>query len=350
MIVAGGGQAGLATAHLARRAGRRPVLLEANDEPLGSWPRYYDSLRLFSPARFSALPGLAFPGDPERYPARDEVVGYLRSYRAGLDVDIRTKQAVRTVIAESGDGGFRVTTAAGTTLTTRTLIAATGWFGAPHVPALPGTFRGRVLHSADYRCPAPFAGQRVVVVGGGNSAVQIAVDLAGSARVSLVTRAALRWAPQRPLGRDIHWWLARTGLDGAPIGPRLAGRGSPVLDAGRYRRAVAAGRPDHRPMFTTADDTQVRWADGRIEDIDTIILATGYRPNLSYLRALGALDAQGRPHHRRGLSTTAPGLAFVGLEYQRSISSATLRGVGRDAEFVLRGMEFGQPRPAFIRP
>ena len=128
------------------------------------------------------MPGLAFPGDGARYPARDEVVGYLRCYRAGLDVDMRTYQAVQQVGTVPGGGDFRVTTADGTLLTRRTLIAATGCFGAPHVPALPGNFRGRVLHAAGYRCPAPFAGQRVVVVGGGNSAVQIAVDLVGAAR------------------------------------------------------------------------------------------------------------------------------------------------------------------------
>jgi putative flavoprotein involved in K+ transport len=89
-------------------------------------------------------------------------------------------------------------------------------------------------------------------------------------------------------------------------------------------------------MFNRLDGTTASWPDGTTDHVDTIILATGYRPDLPYLQELGALDAAGRPHHRNGVSTTVPGLGFVGLEYQRSISSATLRGVGRDARTVLR--------------
>ena len=335
LVVVGGGQSGLAAAYAARRAGRRAVVLEQSAEAVGSWPRYYDSLTLFSPARFSSLPGRVFPGDGERYPSRDEVADYLRGYGEGLDADVRTGHRVQAVTPVPG-GGFRVTTSYAE-FAADAVIAATGGFGNPHVPSLPGAgeFTGRILHAAEYRGPGVLAGRRVIVVGGGNSAVQIAADLAGAARVILATRGPLRWAPQRPLGRDIHWWLTRTGLDTAPIGARLRGRTSPVLDDGRYRSAVTAGRPEHRPMFTHLDGPVVRWPDGSTDQVDAIILATGYRPDLSYLEGTGALDDAGRPLHRHGMSTSVPGLGYVGLEYQRSISSATLRGVGRDAAHVV---------------
>ncbi|RKS07140.1 putative flavoprotein involved in K+ transport [Nocardiopsis sp. Huas11] len=336
LIVVGAGQAGLATAHEAARRGVRPLVLEAADDAGGSWPHHYDSLTLFSPARFSGLPGRPMPGDGDRYPRRDEVVSYLRAYARDLDADTRYGQRV-TGVGRSG-GHLTVTTATGARFRTPALVAATGEFSRPHRPALPGLdeFSGTVLHSSEYRSPESFAGRRVVVVGGGNSAVQIAAELAATARVTLASRAPIAWMGQRLLGRDLHWWFVRSGLDTAPI-RRYWERG-PVLvrDDGRYRAAFDSGDPDRREMFTNLTEHGVEWADGTKEDVDALVLATGFRPALGYLDGTGALDGDGRPLQSRGVSASVPGLGFVGLEFQRSFSSATLRGVGRDARHVLR--------------
>ena len=342
LAVIGAGQAGLATVHAANRIGLRPLVLEASEQAGGSWPHYYDSLALFSPARFSSLPGHPMPGDPDRYPLRDEVVDHLRAYAAGLDADIRYGRSV--VRVESREGRLLLTTAGGARFEAGALVCATGGFTRPHRPALPGLeeFAGTVLHAADYRSPEAFTGQRVVVVGGGNSGVQIAAELAGVATVSLASRAPLAWVEQRPLGRDVHWWFARSGLDTAPL-RRVWERGPTLVnDDGRYRAAFASGNPDRREVFTRLDGDKVTWADGTVERVDTLLLATGYRPALDYLAGTGALDGRGRPRHRGGLSTTVPGLGYVGLEFQRSFSSATLRGVGRDARYVLRRLRPGR--------
>ncbi|PWK39779.1 flavin-containing monooxygenase [Actinoplanes xinjiangensis] len=337
LAVIGGGQSGLAAAHLAARRGLRPLVLDASTGPGGSWPSYYDSLTLFSPARFSGLPRMPFPADPDHYPVRDEVVDYLTAYTAALDADIRFGTRAERVTADDGGGGFVITTASGGIVRAPVVIAASGGFGRPFRPALPGltSFTGRVLHAGEYRSPGGLAGARAVVVGGGNSAVQIAAELARVASVTITTRGPLRFQRQRILGRDFHWWLTRTRLDTSRWGPRLVAGTVPVIDDGRYRAALSAGRPDHRPLPQRFDGDRVVWADGTSERVDVVLLATGYRPDLPYLTGTGAVDAHGVPPHDAGVSTVLPGLGFVGLERQRSFASATLRGVGRDAAFVL---------------
>ncbi|MFJ2590737.1 MULTISPECIES: NAD(P)/FAD-dependent oxidoreductase [unclassified Streptomyces] len=206
LVVIGAGQSGLATPALALRHGfTRVLVVGVAAEPGGSWPRYYDSLTLFSPARHSSLPGMRFPGAPDRYPRRDEVVGYLRDYARRLSADIRTSTTVTSVTRQ--DGIWSVRAEDGREFTARAVIAATGDYGTPFVPDVPGQadFGGRILHAAGYHSPDAFAGLRVVVVGGSNSAIQIAAELGSLADTTLATRRPIGWKPQRPLGRELHW-------------------------------------------------------------------------------------------------------------------------------------------------
>ena len=336
VVVVGAGQSGLAAARALQAQGISPLVLEAGPEPAGSWPHYYDSLALFSPARYSAMPGLAFPGDPDHYPHRDEVVAYLRRYAATLDADIRTNTPV-TAVQPGEAGGFLVRTAAGQAFHTKGVVAATGSFGNPYVPALPGQdgFTGRLLHVAGYRSPHGHAGERIVVVGAGNSAVQVGYELAQVATVSLATRHPVIFVPQCRGGRDVHYWLKTTGFDLLPADwLRQYFGGRTVDDTGKYQHALETGQLDRRPMFTAFDTDGVVWPDGTREQVDTVLFATGYRPNLNYLNPLGALHG-GLPRHSGGISHTHPGLVYLGLEFQRSFSSNTLRGVHRDAEYVI---------------
>ncbi|MFG3255326.1 flavin-containing monooxygenase [Streptomyces sp. NPDC048172] len=346
VIVIGAGQSGLAAAHALRGARLPFFVMEASDEAVGSWPRYYDSLALFSPAWFSALPGARFPGDGGRYPRRDEVVAYLRAYAERFNGEVRYGRRVESVKTAPG-GGFTVRTEDGSEDEASAVIAANGYFGNPYRPELPGAteFAGTVLHSSEYRTPDAFEGQRVVVVGGGNSAMQIAADLAGVARVSLASRAPLRWQAQRIAGKDLHWWLTRTGIDSAPIGRWLGGKSMPIIDDGRYRAALESGNPDHRKLFSRLHEDGVEWPGGEREHLDAIVLATGYRPDMGYLAGTGALDAEGLPLQRAGISTTVRGLGYVGLEYQRNNASASVRGVGRDAAYVVGKLRRQRGRP-----
>ena len=308
IVIVGGGQSGLAAARTARDAGWEPVVLEGGDRPVGSWPSYYDSLTLFSPAEYSGFPGYGFPGRADRYPSRDEVVGFLAGYADWLGVEIHT--GTRAVDVTRAGSGFDVQTADGQVFHGDAVVAASGAYGNPIRPTIAGSdrFGGEVLTVAEYRSPERFAGRRVVVVGAGNSAVQVGYELAAVAEVSLAARTPVQFVPQVRGGRDLHFWLRTLRLDLLP--PSVLARlfkGTLVFDTGIYRAAVDGGRLDQRPVFTGFTETGVRWSDGTVERVDAVIFATGYQPWLPYLAGLGALDPAGRPLHRRGLSLTHPG-------------------------------------------
>lgn len=342
VVVVGAGQAGLAAARAVAMAGFRPVVLDAAAEVGGSWPLYYDSLTLFSHARFSELPGRPFGADRDRLPRRDEVTAYLRDYAAQLGAEVRTGE--RVVSIERDGSSFLVRTATGKTIEAAGVVSASGGFTNPYLPDLPGlgSFGGLTLHAGEYRDPARFANMNVVVVGAGNSAVQIAVELAetpgAASAVTLATREPIRFVDPSILGRDLHWWLVMSRIDRVPVGRWLRRHPrQPVIDLERrYSTAVARGRPARRAMFTAIEGDHVLWPDGSRERVDAIIVATGYRPAVEHLAGTGALDADDLPRHRDGVSTTVAGLGYVGLEWQRSFRSATLRGVGPDAQHVVR--------------
>jgi putative flavoprotein involved in K+ transport len=343
-IVIGAGQSGLAAGYHLQRYGLRFVILEAGSEATGSWARYYDSLKLFSPARYSSLPGMRFPGDPERYPTRDEVVDYLRGYAQHFQLPIMTNTRVERV--ERQGTSFQVFTSQGQTLSARSVIAATGAFSRPHIPQFAGqdAYTGQILHSSAYINPLPFKDQRVLVIGAGNSAVQIATELAQSAQVTFTSREPVRFMRQRILGRDIHFWIRISGFDTwrrqfpqwSPFEVKQQG----VQDTGIYQAALQSGNPTWNPFFTRFTEHGVEWADSTDQAFDTVIFATGFRPNLPYLQPLGALDEHGNALHNSGISTSVAGLYYVGISGQRSFASATLRGVGADAAYVIRDLKY----------
>lgn len=336
VIIIGAGQAGLATGYYLSRAGLDYLIVDANEAVGGSWHHYWDSVTLFSPARYSQIPGMDFPGDPDRYPTRLEVIDYLQAYAAHFNMPICTDFRVEQV--QQVDDLFHIHAMDGQTVSGRALVVATGAFNRPYIPQIDhmAAFQGRVMHSYQYRSPDAFKNQRIAVVGSNNSAVQIGYELATVADVSLAIRRPIQWAPQRILGRSVFFWFHGTGFDTLPLGYFLhLDDIDYVFDNGKYRSAVGAGRPDTRPMFTAFTENGIIWGDGVQEDIDTVLFATGFRPdNVPFLKGLNALCDQGIPHERGGVSTTVDGLYYAGRFGQLSSASATLRGVGNDAKFI----------------
>ena len=340
-LVIGAGQAGLAAAYYLQQRGQQFRIVEAAPTAAAAWAARYDSLRLFSPAWASGLPGRPWAGNPLRYPTRDETVAYLRDYAAHFGFALDTGQRV-VRLAPAPDGqGYAVDTATGRRYLARCVIVATGPYTTPRRPAWAAELPPAVvqLHSSAYQHPGQLPGTgAVAVVGSGNSAVQIAADLAVTGRRVEVAfdeqtpsfpNNNLVWAGMRLSGflrvpahsalggrlRRQPEGVVRHDLHALRQQPtaRFVGRATGVLPGGRLQGLLAATAP-----------------------LDAVVWATGFRPDYSWIE-LPIIGPKGAPQHERGL-TAAPGVAFLGLPWLHTRSSALLNGAGADARRVVAAL------------
>jgi putative flavoprotein involved in K+ transport len=351
VVVIGGGQAGLAMAwHLAQQ-GRRFVVLEAAPALGQVWRNRWDSLKLFTPAQYDALPGMAFPAPADTYPTKDPVADYLQTYAAALDLPVRLNAQV-TDLRRVGDD-FEVGTA-DASYQARKVVVATGPFQVPFVPPPAAKLDPSVtqVHSADYRNPQALPEGPVLVVGGGNSGFQIAEELAATRTVDLSIATTYPMLPQRRAGRDLFWWLTRLGLlrvtvDSRP-GRRMSRRDF-VIGTNRKRLERAGVR--FRPRLVDAEDRTVRFADhSLLEEVGVVVWATGYRSDYAWIHIPGVVR-EGHVVHRRGV-TEVPGLYFLGLSWQHTRGSALLGFVNDDATYlanqIATGLGTGGSAPAGV--
>ncbi|OMF22582.1 monooxygenase [Paenibacillus sp. FSL H8-0548] len=344
VIVIGAGQAGLAAGYHLKKNGLHYAILEANPEPTGSWPQYYDNLRLFSPASYSSLPGMPFPLKADIYPTRDEVISYLKMYAKHNSFPIHFNVRVDRV---KKNEFFYLHTTEGEVYRTKNIICATGSFNQPFVPKLEGgeDFKGTIIHSSQYRKPDAYRNQRVIVVGRGNSAVQIGAEISeGASLTTLAVLQPVQLVPQRFLGKDVHFWMKIIGYDAFPFWRFGVTVGSPggAIDVGGFKNKLREGQLQQKGMFRKFYSEGVIWSDGTKEKVDSIIFATGFKPIIPYLQGVeGALDDRGYAVQKGGLSSTVPGLYYLGLSGQRSFASATIRGVGSDAKYVVKHLKEG---------
>jgi putative flavoprotein involved in K+ transport len=320
LVVIGAGQAGLAIGHFLGRAGRRFVIVDRSDSIAAAWRSRWDSLVLFTPRRYDSLPGLAFPGDLDGYPTRDEVIAYLERYAAAFELPVELKSAVRSLDA---DGGRFLVAVEDRQIEADQVVVATGPFQLPRVPAhadelAPDVFQ---THSTGYRRPSDVPEGTVLVVGGGNTGFQIAKELAATHAVHLAVGSRQMPLPQAFLARDLFWWLTKTRLLKKTIESRLGRRmrDRDTLIGSSPRQLKRAG-VELKPRAVAASGRTVSFADGSELDVDAVIWATGYRPDHSWIK-LPVVDADGRLLHRRGV-TDIPGLYFLGLSWQHTRGSA----------------------------
>ena len=333
VIVVGGGQAGLAIGYLLAQQGRRFTILEAADTSAAAWRERWDSLRLFTPVRYDSLPGRAFPGDPDSYPGRDDVVAYLTDYARDFELPVELSSRVRAV--RRGERGYLVE------LDDRSyeadqVVIATGPFQIPRVPAIAERLDPDLtqFHSSRYRGPQDVPAGPVLVVGGGNTGYQIAEELARTHKVHLSIGTRQTPLPQRILGRDLFRYLEATGLMGRTIESRIGQRmqhrdtliGSSLAPPDAGTASCCADEP------TLVSGSEVRFSDGGRLSPGTVIWATGFELDHSFVQVPGR-DADGHLVHQRGV-TASPGLYLLGMPWQHTRGSALLGWVKDDAQHI----------------
>lgn len=343
-VVIGGGQAGLAVGYHLRRRRLPFVILDASERVGDAWRRRWDSLRLFTPARYNALPGMPFPAQNHSFPAKDAMADYLEAYaarfelpvRSGVRVDRLTRRGERFVVS-AGERRFEADQ----------VVVAMANYQHPRLPPFARELAPEIhqLHSSEYRNPSQLRDGGVLVVGAGNSGAEIALEVAREratwlsgrhpghlpfrpegAAGPLLVPLVLRFLFHRvltvdtPLGRKVRARILHRA------GPLIRSRPADLEAAGVERVPRTAGVQGGRPVLE----------DGRVLEVANVIWCTGYRPGFSWID-LPAFDEDGEPLHRRGVGEI-PGLYFVGLHFLYSLSSAMIHGAGRDAGRVARAV------------
>lgn len=343
VLIIGAGQAGLATAYALRHSGHGIALVDHHPRIGDSWRKRHDSLVLFTPRRYSSLPGLSLEGDPDGFPTKDEIADYLERYCATHA--FRVMSATRIDSLRRRGTIFEATTSSRHMLRARAVVIATGPFQEPVVPAAAGLLPSQVEQWTveTYRNPTAFAGKRVLVVGDGASGRQIARELAQTASVSLATGRPRRVMPDWILGKSVFWWLETMRVtrlsDSTWVGKHFkaldAFPGKHLeLAALRHRGVAVVGRlrsfAGHEAFF----------ANGVSARIDAVIWAVGYRDNFSWIDIAEARECTNGVVSLQG-DGSVQSLYFVGRSWQTSRGSALLLGVARDADRVARAVQRG---------
>lgn len=360
VVIIGAGAAGLAAGACLKRAGIPFIILERSDRIGSAWHQHYDRLHLHTDKGHSALPYLPFPKSVPKYPSRQQVIDYLENYAKHFALEPRFNQEV---ISTKQENGTWITETRTHSFLSNDLIVATGYASQPVRPSWPGleNFSGELLHSSEYKNGIKFEGKNVLVVGFGNSGGEIAIDLVEhGARVALSVRSpvnviprdvlgipvlalgiAMSWLPtpladalSRPLRQVTIGDLSKFGLRKLPYGPMTQIRRDsriPLLDIGTID-LIKRGRINVRPGITAFEPAAVRFTDGTTEPYDTVILATGYRPNVeTFLQSVdGAVDARGQPT-TSGREAPVPGLYFCGFYVS---PTGMLREIGIEAKNI----------------
>ena len=339
VIVIGAGQAGLSVGHYLAKRGLNFLILDANARIGDSWRKRWDSLRLFTPAKFNGLDGMPFPAPPNHFPTKDEMGDYLEAYAARFELPVRTGVKVdrlrregRHYVLETGD----------VELEADHVVVAMANFQGRRVPAFAQELDSDIvqLHSSEYKNPGQLRPGATLIVGAGNSGSEIAMELSKTHRTFMsgrhVGEVPFRiggfWGRvllARLLLRVVFHRLATaTNAIGRKLRAKMLTQGGPLIRvkladlaaAGVERVARVAGVENGRPVLE----------DGRVLDVENIVWSTGYDSGLSWID-LPIWGQYGEPRHEDGVATDEPGLYFVGRMFVHAASSVMVHGVGRDA-------------------
>jgi putative flavoprotein involved in K+ transport len=359
-VIIGGGQAGLSVGyHLARR-GRPFLILDAHQRVGDAWRNRWDSLRLFTPARYNALAEMPFPAPAHSFPTKDQVADYLEGYAARFQLPVRT--GVRVDRLFRADGRF-VVVAGDRSWEADNVVVAMSSFQAPRVPLFASDLRRDIvqLHSAGYRNPSQLQEGGALVVGAGNSGAEIALEVASWHPTWLAGKESghvpfrIEGAPARFVFQPLLFRVVghRVLTVDTPIGrrmrPRLLSHGAPLVRVKPKDLAAAGIR--RLPRVVGVRDGRPLLADQRVLEVANVVWCTGSGPDFSWIDLPVFSDSEHEPMHHRGVVARQPGLHFVGLHFLYAMSSGFLPGVDRDAEHIVQailagaGRAHGRPGP-----
>lgn len=331
VIVIGGGQSGLAMGYYLRRTGLSYIILDSQSDAGGAWLHTWKSLRLFSPAQWSSLPGMIMTGGSDYYPTRDETIEYLKHYETKYNLPIKRNTRVLDVVKARNEFLLQTT---GGTYTSRAIVSTTGTFNNPYIPNFSGAdiFKGLLLHSSQYQAPEIFEGKRVAIVGEGNSGAQILAEVSKVTATIWITQQEPRFLPDQIDGRslfDAATQMYEAQKAGKYYKPPSLGdivMVDSVKDA-RARKVLTSVRP-----FREFTENSLVWDSGHEEQVDAVIFCTGFKPDIAHLSGLSVMCPDGKANTIGTRSNLVKGLWFVGYGNWTGFASATLIGVGRSAK------------------
>jgi putative flavoprotein involved in K+ transport len=343
-IVIGGGQAGLSTGYHLAKQGLPCLILDANERVGDAWRKRWDSLRLFTPAKYDGLDGMPFPAPPLTLPTKDEMADYLESYATHFGLPVRTGVRVDRLTRQ---GDCFLITAGDSQFEAKQVVVASGAHQIPKVPDFAGELDPKIvqIHSSQYRSPSQLREGDVLIVGVGNSGAEIANEVCRTHHVWLSGKPSgqLPGRPGPTTARFVlpivrflgHHVLTKGTPIGRKVGPKLATRAAPLIRI-KLKDLAAAGVEQVARTIGVKEGKPVL-EDGRTIDVANVIWCTGFREEFRWID-LPIFGEDGRPVHERGVVTKEPGLYFMGLIFQYAESSDVLPGVGRDAKYVARAI------------
>jgi putative flavoprotein involved in K+ transport len=351
VIIIGAGQAGLSMGYCLKRSNLSFIILDKSAAPGEIWRNRYDSLTLFTPRSYSSLPGLVLSGSENIYPTKDEIADYLGVYAQTFSLPIQYHTNVQQLTQTQGR--FQLITDQGDYYS-QNVVVATGPFQHPFVPAFTKSISETVyqLHSSEYKNPSQLKKGSVLVVGGGNSGAQIAVELSKERKTYLSVGHKMKFLPQDIGKKSIFWFIDKAGLFRASVnsmvGRFLKNQQDPIFGL-ELKHLLKNKTVELKSKTISVEKDTFTFEDGSRIKVDNVIWSTGFTSDYSWIDISSVLGEKGLPIHERGI-TSVKGLFFLGLPWQHNRSSALIKGVGADAEYLLQHICERERRGEAISP
>ncbi|QWI17732.1 oxidoreductase [Bacillus wiedmannii] len=336
IIIVGAGQAGLIMGNYLKQEGYNFLLLEAGNRIGDSWRNRYNSLQLFTPKEYSSLPGMILKGEKNEFPHKDEIAMYLEEYAQYFQLPVQLQTEVLKIRKEKEIFELHTPTEV---LKSKKVIIASGGFQQPYIPSFSQHLSSHIfqIHSSQYKSPSQIPKGNVLVVGGGNSGMQIAVELAKTHEVTMSISHPLTFLPLRLFRKSIFYWLEKLGLLYAEVNTKrrkwFQKRKDPIFGF-EGKELIRNGAIKLEEKVVSASENNIMFQNGGTYSAESIIWSTGFIQNYKWIELEKAVNENGFPNHVKGISPVR-GLYYIGLPWQSQRGSALICGVGKDAAYIL---------------